>query len=328
MNNQKYVTIYTLGIALFAALLSGFKTTQGFLTGTIEPFLYDLGIISGGFIVPLGIALLLATVRYFYLRLRKKPRNFLLNWMQIGAVIATIFLIVVFQMPKMTIDNDQARKIAWSIQKDLEDSLSTGVSEGVKLEGDFGRFTALVNILNDLRLEVATIQKEIKTEIDQYDFENLFAEHNITNIENINRLKSSLSKTVSKIKDSIVGYKEIQNKFVMRVTQADMPSIQKQQFLNGFEEKRPDADKAFNGFMKNEISTYQKLIEIFSFFEASQGKFKVIEKMPYFISEVDSKSFNELITDMQILGAKRDGLAQKMIAQQLYSIKTLDEYTD
>ncbi len=327
MNNQKYVTLYTLGIALFSALLFGFKTTQGFLTGTVEPLLGDIGGMLGGMTLPLGIALLLAVVRYFYLLLRKKPKYFLLNWMQTGAVTATIFLILVFQIPKTTIDNEKARKIAGSIQKDLEDSLAVGISEGKKLEGGFGEFTPLVNILNDLRLEVATIQREIKIEVDQYDFENLFIEKNITNPKNISRLKGDLSNTVFKIKGSIIKYKEIQDKMVTRVTQADIPSAQKQQFLNGFEEKRPAADKVFNEFMGNEMATYQKLIEIFTFFEERQGEFKVVEKMPYFSSETDSRAFNELITEIQILGTRRDELSKKMIAQQLNSIQTLDKYT-
>lgn len=327
MNNKIYVTIYTLGISLFSAILYGLKTTQGFLTGTIYPLSYDIGVIFGSMTLLLGIALLLTAVRYFYLLFRRKPRNFLLNWMQIGAVITTIFLILVFQLPRASVDNDQAKEIAGAIQKDLKDSLATGMSEGKRLEGNFGEITPIVEILNDLRSEVAMIQKEFKAEIDQYDFENLFTPENITNSENISRLKDDLNVTISKLNGLIIKYKELQDGVATRLEQADISPSLKDSVLKGFYSKKSASDPIFNAFMKNEVAIYQKLIDILTFFEERQGEFKVIDKMPYFFSEPDSKAFNDLITSMQSLGAERDRLAQKMIEQQSESIQMLGKYT-
>lgn len=326
MGNQKYITIYTLGIGILAGVIHGFKTTQGFLSGNTESLFFYLGGIIGSLAVPLGIALLLATVRFFYLLLRKKPRNFLLNWMQIGAVTTTIFLMFVLKLPKTTFDSDQANEIARSIQKDLKDSLATGVAEGKKLEGDFGTLSPVVEILNDLRSEVAALQKEMAAEVDQYDFENLFVPENITNPDKLSRLKGNLIATKSKIQELTIKHKEIQDSFVTKLAQADIDPAQKQQLFNGFEEERPAADKVFNEFMKNEIAVYQKLIDIFTFFEERQGEFKLVEKMPYFSSEINSKAFNDLIASMQSLGTDRDRLAQKMILQQEETIIELDKY--
>ena len=315
MNNQKLITIYTLGAGILTGIIFGFKTTQGFLTGKITSLSSDIGGIFGALFAPLLIALIVAVVRYFYLLLKKKPRNFLLTWMQIGAVTVTIFLILVLRLPKTTIDNNQTKDIATSIQKDLKDSLAIGFSEGKRLEGDFGELAAFVEILNDLRAEVSTIQREIKTEGDQCDFETLFTSENITNADNIQLLKGNFRDTISKLEGTIISYKEIQDKFVIEITQADINSIQKHQILNGFEENRPVCDKAFYGFMKNEIAIYNKLIDIFTFFEEKQGEFKIANKMPHFSSERDTKIFGKLITSMQYLGVERERLAKKMIKE-------------
>lgn len=321
------VFFYAVLVSVIYAFYYGSKTSESFLSGSTYPILYDAGMLLGMLTFPWLLALPIVAIACIYSLITKKKILFLTKWVYSTAVIASVLLILTYQvLQTFTHHPPEEKQIALSVQQDLKESLEGGVSSGTKLEGDFGDLAPLVEILNELRAEVANTQKEIQDEIDQYDFASLFSEQNITDLLKIAALKDRLNTTISKFENVIIKHREIQDRAIEKVQKAEMPSAVKNDFLEGWERSRPEKDRVFNAFMENEINIYKQLASILDFFEKRQGDFKFFDGRPHFLSSQDVEDFNALISEMRELEARRNDLAPKMVQQVSEGVDALESH--
>lgn len=295
------------------------------IVATIVSLIYYTDITSG---LAYQFGQLIGTALITYLLAVLINRFFFRDKKDIALIFAVCFFLVTsinsydLWSEKKTSTN-ATRAMAEVSQRDLTAAL-TGETSNAKLEGDFGELTPLMEIVSEARQESSELRKVLTDEAAKYG-EDLFSSQNLSSMEKMEELKQRLVQSAERIQKLSEQYEKVFDRVESKLQRSNLSQSIRDQAVESFKKAKVQRVQDYKEFMAVEAALFYKMAEIMEFYQQRAGQFEITKDGPLFATDADVNAYNAHSIELHQLAARESELSNKMVAQEMKFIETMNK---